>query len=178
MEIDGVSRLRLDLETICYENDHLFILKWIASSSLLIYSLGIPTLGLIILMRNHKNLETYSVKRVYGFLYNGYKKGFSEYWEIIIIYRKVIFIFIQIFLVQRGKITQALFTLTFLIISIVFLKSLEPYSKSYLNTLEIISLLTSAVSVFFGIIFISNHMASLFEGSSFYLGKNIGLHLF
>ncbi|TNV88084.1 hypothetical protein FGO68_gene10377 [Halteria grandinella] len=132
-------------------------------------------------MRNSKNLEKYSVKRIYGFLYNGYKQGFSQYWEIIIIYRKVLLIFIQIFIIQQGKISQALFTLLFLIVSIIMVRQLAPYSKSHLNTLEIISLLTSTASVYFGIFFISNHMAALFEGSSYYqvqLTKNQSLLIF
>ncbi|TNV74916.1 hypothetical protein FGO68_gene4333 [Halteria grandinella] len=87
-EIDGISRLYVDLEILCYQSEHLFILKWVAAPSLIFYSIGIPTFGLYILMRNFDNLEKQSVKRAYGFLYNGYKKGFSQYWEIIIIYRK------------------------------------------------------------------------------------------
>ncbi|TNV74976.1 hypothetical protein FGO68_gene3741 [Halteria grandinella] len=75
--IDGVNRLYYDLETVCYGDEHITIVKWVASPSLIFYSLGIPTLGLYILMKNRKNLEKYSVKRAYGFLYNGYKKGRS-----------------------------------------------------------------------------------------------------
>ncbi|TNV74929.1 hypothetical protein FGO68_gene8072 [Halteria grandinella] len=163
--IDNVQRLLIDLETVCYEGDHKFIAYWIAAPSILIYSIGIPTFGFAILMKKKNQLEAASIKRQYGFLYNGYKEGFSQYWEMIVIYRKVILVFIQIFLAQRGKVTQALITLLFLVFCIVLLKKYEPYSKSYLNRLELMSLLTSALSVYFGLYFISSHVASLIPES-------------
>ncbi|TNV88044.1 hypothetical protein FGO68_gene7469 [Halteria grandinella] len=54
----------------------------------------------------------------------------------------------------------------------IMVKQSTPYSKNHLNTLEIISLLTSTASVYFGIFFISDNMAALFQGSSYYQGIN------
>jgi hypothetical protein len=46
------------------------------------------------------------VKGKFGFLYNGYRNPQAYYWEIVIMYRKITIIFIQIFLAQLGKIVQ------------------------------------------------------------------------
>jgi hypothetical protein len=46
------------------------------------------------------------VKGKFGFLYNGYRNPQAYYWEIVIMYRKIAIIFIQIFLAQLGKIVQ------------------------------------------------------------------------
>ncbi|TNV74992.1 hypothetical protein FGO68_gene289 [Halteria grandinella] len=154
-EIEGVSRLTQDLETACYQGQHKVVSFWVAIPSIIIYSVGIPLLGIITLFLNRHQLHREQVKQRYGFLYNGYKSGFAQYWEMIIIYRKVILIFIQMFLVQKGKITQALVTILLLISSLLLLKYVEPYSKSYLNKLEFSSLIISSISVYFGVFFIS-----------------------
>jgi len=45
-------------------------------------------------------LET---KQKFGFLYNGYKKEYF-FWEIVIMYRKILIIFISVFLYSEGAI--------------------------------------------------------------------------
>ncbi|TNV88103.1 hypothetical protein FGO68_gene7380 [Halteria grandinella] len=153
--IEGISRLYSDLETVCYQGDHFNLTLWVAGPSFLLYSIGIPTFGFLALTKFRDSLSNQAVKQRFGFLYNGYREGFASYWEIVAIYCKVIIIFIQIFLLQSGKITQALVTLIFLVLKVGFLKYIQPYSKQYLNKLEIISTMSSAISVYFSIFFIS-----------------------
>ena len=69
----------------------------------MVTGLGIPTMALFLIIRNRAILDTLIVRNKYGFLYNGYKHS-SYYWEFIIIYRKIVMIFIQIFVAQLGKI--------------------------------------------------------------------------
>ncbi|TNV88097.1 hypothetical protein FGO68_gene17536 [Halteria grandinella] len=153
--IEGVNRLFSDLETVCYKGDHFKLSLWVAGPSFLLYSIGIPTFGLLALIKFRGSLSKQAVQQRFGFLYNGYREGLASYWEIVTIYCKVIIIFIQIFLLQSGKITQALVTLLFLVLKMGVLKYLEPYSKQYLNKLEILSNMSSAISVYFSIFFIS-----------------------
>ena len=56
-------------------------------------------------MRNRKHLQRFDTKTKYGFLYNGYRPS-AYYWELVIMYRKIVIIFIQVFLAQSGKIVQ------------------------------------------------------------------------
>jgi hypothetical protein len=97
--IDGIDRLYKDLEVVCYEGRHNLVAYGIAMPSIIIYSIGIPFMGLMVIFKNRHQLDNVFVKQRYGFLYNGYKPGNSSYWEIFIIYRKVAIIFIQVFLV-------------------------------------------------------------------------------
>ncbi|CDW88635.1 UNKNOWN [Stylonychia lemnae] len=115
-DIDGQMRLYSDLEVICYSG------------------LGIPAYGFFLLFINKDKLQNIYIKEKYSFLYNGYK-GHSFFWEIFIIYRKIIFIFIQVFLAQVGKIVQ----------------------HHYLNNLETLSLLSSALTIYCGLFYISGH---------------------
>ncbi|TNV74984.1 hypothetical protein FGO68_gene9839 [Halteria grandinella] len=154
--IEGVSRLFVDLDVICYNGVHYQMAFSLALPAIIIYSTGIPIIGLIVIFKNRMRLQRAFVKQRYGFLYNGYKKGFASYWEIFVIYRKVAIIFIQVFLVQNGKVVQALVTLIFLILLMFLVKTFEPYNKYCLNQLEFLSLFTSAASVYFCIFFITD----------------------
>lgn len=99
----------------------------------------------------------------YGFLYNGYRKSIARYWEFIIIYRKVVIIFIQVFLATQGKIVQALTTLVFLVLCIAATATHQPFTKKFLNNLETMSLLSSCITVYCGIYYIA---ASSFKEQS------------
>lgn len=96
--IDGVNRLYEDLQVICYSKNHKIIAYAVALPALLLWSLGIPTLGGWVIFKNRSKLQQSDVKDKYGFLYKGYKHPHGQYWEIIILYRKIIIIFIQVFL--------------------------------------------------------------------------------
>jgi len=74
----------------------------VALPAIVIWSIGIPSYAFI-LMHKHKNeLNLVKVKTRYGFLYNGYKLH-SFYWEVVIMYRKILFIFISVFLATAGE---------------------------------------------------------------------------
>ena len=65
--------------------------------------IGIPLFAFILLTKERRTLDSVQTKEKYGFLYRGYKRSFY-YWEIVIIYRKVILIFIAVFLKEAGNI--------------------------------------------------------------------------
>lgn len=51
--------------------------------------------------REKQNLETEAAKIRFGFLYNGYKKD-NFYWEIIIMYRKILCLIVSIISKKQG----------------------------------------------------------------------------
>ncbi|TNV88001.1 hypothetical protein FGO68_gene2384 [Halteria grandinella] len=158
--IEGTSRLYIDLDVVCYNGMHNVVTFLIAVPSIIFYSIGIPIVGLFVIFKNRKNLQRSLVKKRYGFLYNGYRQGFANYWEIFIIYRKVALIFIQVFLVQSGKLVQALVSLLFFAFMMALVKILQPYNKYCLNQLELLSLFTSTASIYFCIYFITSKLDS------------------
>ena len=68
------------------------------------WGLGIPLFAFILLQREKDNLKKQETREKYGFLYNGYKKDFF-YWEVVIMYRKIMVVFIAVFLINLGTIT-------------------------------------------------------------------------
>lgn len=71
-------------------------------------------------------------------------------------YRKVALIFIQVFLVQYGSITQALMVFLLLIFFLVVGMKKKPFQTQSLNNLEVVSLVVSMATIFCGIFFIVN----------------------
>lgn len=82
------------MEVLCYEGVHRTAALFIALPSIVVYSVGVPVLGILIIFRNRDQLTLPLVMRRYGFLYNGYRTGLASYWEMLIIFRKVFLIFI------------------------------------------------------------------------------------
>ena len=139
-------RLRKDLQVYCYVGYQLYFTLGVALPGLLIYSIGIPA-GVLYLMRLDKDkLETINVKQKFGFLINGYKRKFF-YWEIILMYRKVLMIFISVFLNGIGLIVQALVMLIVLVIFIQINNLKRPFADRALNEIENFSLMTATVKL-------------------------------
>jgi hypothetical protein len=65
------------------------------------WGLGIPFFALIMLIKNKNVLNKIETKEKLGFLYNGYKRELF-FWEIVVMYRKIIVIFVGVFLESYG----------------------------------------------------------------------------
>jgi len=61
---------------------------------LFVLGLGIPLFALVILCRKSKELNLLETKAKFGFLYNGYRSPQAYFWEIVIMTRKIVIIFI------------------------------------------------------------------------------------
>jgi hypothetical protein len=94
-------------------------------------------------------------KEKFGFLYNGYTQALF-FWEIVIMYRKIAMIFISVFIQPQGVISQALLVFLLMIAFLVANLKKKPYLSISLNDLETISLLTSTLSIYCGIFFITD----------------------
>lgn len=93
-DVDGKSLLYEDLEIECNVGQHRLYSLSIALPSIVIWGLGIPSLALLLLYQRRKDLTITETKAKFGFLYNGYRIPQAYYWELIIMYRKIIVIFI------------------------------------------------------------------------------------
>ncbi|TNV88036.1 hypothetical protein FGO68_gene5296 [Halteria grandinella] len=174
--IDGTNRLYEDLEILCGQGQHKLYSLTIALPSIIIWGLGIPTMAVFMLYQRRKELGVIETKAKFGFLYNGYRIPQAYYWELVIMYRKIIVIFIQVFLAQLGKIVQALTMLLFLILCLTLTAAKQPFANHFLNSLEALSLLSSAVTVYCGLFYIAK--ASFKKESSFEMTTEAELFLF
>ena len=104
--------------------------------------------------RDRDRLDTLIVKEKFGFLFSGFKRKYY-YWEIAIMYRKTMMIFISVFLNRIGLIVQALVILIVLVIFIQINNLKRPYADRALNEIENFSLLTATITIYCGIFFLS-----------------------
>ena len=151
---DEERRLKVDLQSPCWEGYHWIFTVYIALPGILIYGLGIPAGVLYLMRRDRDRLDTLNVKEKFGFLFNGFKKKYY-YWEIAIMYRKALMIFIAVFLNQIGLIVQALVILIVLVVFIQVNNIRRPFADRALNEIENLSLMTSTVTIYCGIFFLS-----------------------
>lgn len=115
MTIDTEQRVTEDLEVVCWDENHKFFSYFVAIPSIIVWGLGIPFFALILLTRIRKNLDSVESREKLGFLYRGYRKEFY-YWEAIIMYRKILLIFISVFIGAYGVMAQALIVFMVLIL--------------------------------------------------------------
>lgn len=160
MDIDSEIRVEMDLEIECWKGEHFLLGFGIGMPTLVVWGLGIPLFALIMLIRNSATLKELTTKEQFGFLYNGYKKEFY-FWEIVIMYRKIIIIFISVFLSTYGVITQALVVFIMLIVFLTLNIKLRPFMLDSLNELESISIVTQLITIYCGFFFISDISSAL-----------------
>ena len=79
-------------------------------------------------------------------------------------YRKILIIFISIFLKIAGAITQALVVFLVLIIFLILNLKLMPYSFASLNDMELISIITWMITIYWGVFFLSD-MPNVYNSS-------------
>jgi hypothetical protein len=60
--IEGVNRLYDELDIVCYQGIHRATAFGIVIPSIIIYSIGIPILGIVVIYRNRDALEKSYVK--------------------------------------------------------------------------------------------------------------------
>ncbi|KAF0720460.1 Aste57867_286 [Aphanomyces stellatus] len=139
-----------DLDVACYTTSHYRWIYCVGIPSLIIYTLGIPTLAYTILHIHRHNLNNLKTKLEFGFLYTGFKlKHF--YWEIWVMMRKIVVCFISVFLKRSGVGPQALAATFLVFVSYHLQMECLPYENPKVNRLEQYSLLTSLFTLFCGL---------------------------
>ena len=153
--IDGTQRVYLDLEIVCWSSVHSFWSFAVAMPGIIAWGLGIPAFAFFLMAKEKSKLDTVETRMKFGFLYNGYKLEYY-YWEVVIMYRKIILIFIAVFIQNYGVMVQALIVFMVLLIFLVLGLKKKPFFLVPLNDLESLSLITSILSIYCGIFFIAN----------------------
>lgn len=159
MEIDPDETWLLeDLALKCWNTDHSFFAVAIGLPGLLVWGLGIPTLALVLLVRNRSNLRSVEVKTKYGFLYIGYKYN-NFYWELIILYRKICIAFTSVFLSSISVEVQALSVMIVILVAFNLQLRYMPYENLELNMMETRSIIVAGITIYCGLYFLTNDLS-------------------
>ena len=159
-EINNIKYLTLDLTQQCWTGMHL---KWsltVGIALLVIYVIGIPLYGGLLLFYNrakihkdHPNHEEFHKK--YSFLYKGYdvdnkkEQSYLYLWELVVTARKLALLIIMVYYANTPHI-QSLLGLLVVIISFILHITVQPFENTILNIAEFASLLTSCITFYLG----------------------------
>ncbi len=97
---------------------------------------------------------------VLKFIYKGYRAEYY-YWELVIITKKVIFIFIGSFTEFFPSESKATILLIIVALFLLLQTRLQPYEAKTLNNIEFLSLLVTFVSANVGIMLFSDDMKTV-----------------
>ena len=163
IDVDGESRLKIDLEVKCWSQTHSLFLFMIALPSLVAWGAGLPMVTFWLLNKNRNHIANSDQEKeaaeTYGFIFGGFKSEFY-FWESTIILRKVLLIIVCIFLGNYGSLTQALITLLILILFLVLTARKRPFFNEALFDLEALSISTAILSVYCGLFFLADTNSS------------------
>lgn len=134
----------------CWQGEHLAWMAILALPSLMIWILVLPGFVVRVLRKNRTRLNDEDIVKKYAFVYNGYKDKFF-YWEVVIMFRKILFIMNNVF--SNTVELQIYFALMLLFISYILQKFTEPYSMDSLNELERVSLFSLGTFIIIGLYF-------------------------
>ena len=160
------SYLNVNTSLECWDLNHKKYSFIVVIPSILLWVIGIPTILLILMTKNRRRLHLDYYRVVFGFLYNGYKQS-RYYWEINIMYRKILLIMITVFKISQAHVLQALNLIIVLIASIYLHYIYSPYNLSELNNMEMQALNIAALTIYFGLYYLSKS-----------IGKEIQILLF
>jgi hypothetical protein len=142
----------------CWESTHLIFTLTVALPSIVTFCISFPLVLLVSLRKNSENLQDESQKLKYGFLYNGFSDKFY-YWVFLVILRKLLIIIFFVFFSRISVPIQALCTFVVILISFLLQLRFQPYINSQLNTLELMSILVTAVTIYSGIFFLTGDLS-------------------
>ena len=86
--VAGKAYLMADLQEPCYEGDHKMYTWLLTVPQIILYVFGLPTIAILLVLRNKDILYSKKFYTRYGLLYMGYREG-REWWEGIIALRKI-----------------------------------------------------------------------------------------
>jgi len=171
---EGRLFLAKDLDTECWTPEHTSWAFLVGLPGLICYTFGIPLIGYLALHGVRHQLSNLHVQLKYGFLYFGYRPKYY-YWEIWVMVRKILLVFITVFVKAVGPLTEATSSMILVCFTLILHLHVMPYDTDDLNSLESVSLYASLITLLCGIYFYSNELD---EGSvEFFVGLIITINI-
>jgi len=166
VEVEGVKKVQSDMSQECYGQAHWYYVKNASIPSIVMWVVGLPLGALWAMLRNGKYLEKIEkddlsqhdlsklakIASKYRFLYSGFHAE-HYYWEIVIVFRKVLMIAAGVFLQMVTAQLQILIMMSLMTLSLSLHLKSRPYHSTHLNTLETSSHLVALVTLYTGLFY-------------------------
>eukprot|EP00741_Cyanophora_paradoxa_P020064 tig00021222_g19365.t1 len=156
-----------DMNIECYTTEHLAWAVALGFPSVSAVCLGVPVAGLLVLVQNRGRLADPRFRAMFGFLYRtrealpvplsrGYTRRFF-FWEAIVIFRKLLVVFVSVYFSGRSM-TQALLGLLVLLVVALSEALAMPFERAFLNYVDVAAVSTAAFTVYAGLFFYSTEV--------------------
>lgn len=137
----------------CTWDNHYKKIIWVTGFSIIVWGFGVPIYIFYKLYQKRKNLFNYEVKYTFGFLISGYLHE-RFYWEFIIFIKKLMIVFLTVFMQTGYSVTlQSILLITFLIGGFILQIYYKPYITDELNNLDTSGTLAAIITVLAAIIY-------------------------
>lgn len=143
-----------DYDVICWEGVHLKYALFVSIPSISIWGIIAPLFGWRHLRNNQNLLSDDQFKIALGFLYDGYKLR-TYFWEFVILYRKIVLIFISVFMATYSVHMQAICVVGVSFYAFMLQIKYEPFMDDDINFVEKASLVSATVTLYFGLYYLS-----------------------
>jgi len=141
----------------CWDGQHIKYALAVATPSICLWGIGLPTICLVYLIKYRQKLDLTSNRLRLGFIYNGYERR-KYYWELVILYRKILIISISVFLGNISIYVQALSAMLVILVALALQSKHNPYVVPAMNELELRGILVGGVTVYGGMYSLSGSM--------------------
>jgi predicted outer membrane repeat protein len=146
----------------CWNKEHSKYSLDVAVPSIVLWSVGVPTIVLIVMIKRRNLLYKEDNRVVFGFLFNGYKTSIF-FWEFIIMYRKILIICVIVFIAEVSTAVQGLTVALLLIFSLFIQYEVGPYNSDELNHMEIEALITATLTIYCGLYYLTEDIGEVFK---------------
>ena len=162
-EFDMLGKFLNDNYSVeCWNDKHQRYSVIVALPSIIIWSVGVPTVVLIAMIKQRRYLYKEDNKIRFGFLFNGYKTSIF-YWEFIIMYRKILIICVIVFIADISTAVQGLTVTLILIFSLFIQYEIGPYNSNELNHMEVEALITASLTIYCGLYYLTQDIGEIFK---------------
>ena len=146
----------------CWNSQHSKYSVRVAVPAIIIWSVGVPTIVLIAMIKRRRYLFKEDNRIIFGFIFNGYKTSIF-YWEFIIMYRKILIICVIVFIADISTEVQGL-TISLLLIFCLFIQyEVGPYNSDELNHMEVEALITATLTIYCGLYYLTQDISEAFK---------------
>lgn len=152
-ELD-VLRVVGSIDTICFEAEHLDIFA-LSIMGIVVYGLGIPACLLALLYKNREKLMQQSIRRKYGFLYNGFELR-CYHFECVYMFRKLLILIAAVLPQEQMRATVMLCLGTCFLVHHVRLDPFDDREFHVLDHLEVLNLWCIVATIFGKLLFLAS----------------------
>ena len=151
---DNISKMRIDMNITWYSGEHIAWWAFISIPMFVVWVFGCPLVALYFLFKNRHHLNNTTIQKYFIVLYQGLKDD-RFYWEFVNTLRKVLIVWINVFLSNYALFYKGVSAIILIIVLIRVQMVLDPYKLQVNNECELASFAAALITLYGGLLYVS-----------------------